>query len=432
VVTDFVPVQQVPLAERRERGAIVDVVSYDLVVDLTGGAETFTSRVEVEFGRTRPGARVSADLQAAAVRRAVLNGADLDVAGAGRPGRLELPRLAARNTLVVEAEFTYNPAGAGLRRVAGPGGQACVYSKAYPGGAPRMYCCFDQQDLRAPFKVTVHAPAGWACLGNGPVTSRPPAGRAGMWRFAATPPIAPYLASFVAGPFTGRSFTCARGDGPPLPVSVSALPAAASLLAEAARPELFAGPVRFYERGLGAAYPYGKCDVVFVPGYAGLAFGAPGLITIKDQVLTTPGTGTPGLYLAAVIAHELAHAWFGGLVDNCRPGDGWLFEALPTWLSRAALEETWPEASPWEPSVSAFLPDHAYAASAGAIRQLEDLIGRHAVLSGLRELMGRHAYGCITREELIRYWSRASRRDLRGWATETLKPASGGLHEDSP
>jgi len=425
-------VYQVPPAESRERGAVVDVVSYDLAVDLTGGAETFTSRVVAQFGCTRPGAGVSADLQAAAVRRAVLNGAGLDVAGAAQASRLELPRPAARNTLVVEAEFGYSPAGAGVRRVAGPGEQACVYSKAYPGGAPRMYCCFDQQDLRAPFTVTVRAPAGWACLGNGPVTSRPPAGGAGTWRFAATPPIAPYLASFAAGPFTGRAFTCARGDGPPLPVSVSALPAAASLLAEAARPELFAGPVRFYERALGAAYPYGKCDVVFVPGYAGLAFGAPGLITVKDQVLAEPGTGAPGLYLAAVIAHELAHAWLGGLVDNCRPGDGWLFEALTTWLSRAALEETWPGASPWEPSVSAVLPDHAYAASAAAIRQLEDLIGRQAVLGGLRELMGRHAHGCVTREELVPHWSRASGRDLRGWATETLRPAASGQPEDSP
>lgn len=133
-------------AQELERSSILDIVSYDLVLDLTGGTDTFSSRTEVRFRGKRPGAAAFADLQAVSVRRAVLNGADLDLARTYQPGLLELSRLADENTLIVEAELGHASGGAGLHRVAGPDGRACVYSEAYPGGAPRIYCCFDQTD----------------------------------------------------------------------------------------------------------------------------------------------------------------------------------------------------------------------------------------------------------------------------------------------
>jgi aminopeptidase N len=414
----------VPAAWKLKRGSALDIGSYDLVVDLTGNRGMFLSRTEIRFGCRRPGTTGYADLHADSIRRAVLNGAELDLTAACRPGSLELPRLAAENTLIVEAEFGFVSAGAGLHRVTGPDGGACVYSKAYPGGAPRIYCCFDQPELRAPFTVAVIAPAGWSCMGNGPVVSRPAGGDPGPWKFAATPPIAPYLSSFCAGPFAGAAFTCESGLKVPVPVTVSALSSAAAALAGVVSPELFQQPLAYYERSLATPYPYGKCDAVFVPGYPGLAFGAPGLVTVKEQALTQPPAGEPGLYLATVIAHELAHAWLGGLIQFQPPGAGWLEEAITTYVSRTALEETRPGATPWAAPVSRVLPDHAYVSGAEKIRQLENLIGRQAILAGLRDLLHRHAHGGVTTDGLVHYWSIAGRRDLRQWAAETLMPAT--------
>ena len=432
VLDKLVPVQNVPPAQELERSSILDIVSYDLALDLTGGTDTFSSRTEVRFRCRRTGAAAFAVLQAVTVRRAALNGADLDLTWTYHPGRLELSRLAGENTLVVDAEFGYTSAGAGLHRVAGPDGSACVYSKAYPGGAPRIYCCFDQADMRAPFTVSINAPAGWACLANGPVVSRPAGGAAGLWTFATTSPIAPYLASFCAGPYSGTAFSCERDRREPLPVTVNALPSAAAVLEAVVSPDLFRKPLSCYERSLGAAYPYGKCDLVFVPAFPGLAFGAPGLITIKDQVLTEAQNGKPALYLASVIAHELAHAWFGGLVDVCRRDDEWLIEPLTTYISRTALGEIHPGATPWAPATSQTLPDHAYARDAAAVRQLEGLIGRQAVLNGLRDLLHRHAHGCATKDDLVQCWSRASGRDLREWAADTLIPTTSDENEKTP
>jgi aminopeptidase N len=419
-------VPDAPSAWELERRSFLDISSYELVFTFGDDGDTFWSRTEIRFRCRQTGAATFADLQAADIRRAVLNGADLDLAASYRPGRLELPRLAAENTLVVDAAFSYTQTSAGLHRVAGPDGSTCIYSKAYPGGAPRMYCCFDQADLRAPFTVSVNAPAGWSCLANGPVTSRPVDGASGLWKFAATPPIAPYLSSIYAGPYPGVAFTARQGQPP---VTASALPPGDALLQTAVSPDLFWQPLQYYQHALGAPYPYGKCDFAFVPGFPTLAFGAPGLVTVREQVLTDQ-TGKPDLYLATVVAHELAHAWFGGLVDICHPDGTWLIEPLTTYISRTALEQTRPGAAPWAARVSQALPDHAYADNAATIKQLERLIGRPAVLKGLRELMHRHPHGCATKDDLVGCWSRASGRDLGGWAADTLIPVAPTKSQD--
>jgi aminopeptidase N len=411
--------QNVPTAQEHERSAILDIVSYDLAVDLTGGAATFSSRTEIRFLSKHPGSASFADLQAFSVRRVTLNGADLDIDRTYHPGRLELPQLASENTLVVEADFSYTSAETGLHRVTGPGGSTCVYSKVYPGGAPRIFCCFDQPGLRAPFTVAVNAPAGWSCLANGPVTSQPEDGDTTWWKFATTHPIAPVNASVCAGPFSGPAFTCQRDPHLPLPVTVNALPSAAALLETTVSPELVRQPLAYYEHGL-SAYPYDKCDFIFVPAYPKRAGSAPGLVIIRDTVLAEAQADETGLSLAIVIAHELAHEWFGGLIDLCRRDDGWLIEPLTTYISRTALEEIHPGITPWAPAVSQALPDHAYAPDAATIRQLEELIGRQAVLTGLSELLRRHAHSCATKDDLVRYWSQASGTNLRSWATEML------------
>jgi aminopeptidase N len=101
----------------------------------------------------------------------------------------------------------------------------------------------------------------------------------------------------------------------------------------------------------------------------------------------------------------------------------WLQEALATYTSRTALEETQPGSTPWAPDTSASLPDHAYAKNAAKLRQLEELIGRPALMNGLAALMRRHSHATINRDDLVRSWSQSSGVDLRSWAAETLMPA---------
>jgi aminopeptidase N len=407
-----------------DRSSLLDVTSYDVALDLTGGSDRFRSRSAVRFRCRQPGAGVFADLHAASARRATLNGAGLDLQGGYRDGRLALPRLAEDNVLVVDAEFAYASAAEGLHYVTDPAdGSPFLFSKSSSGGASRIYCCFDQPDLRAPFTVSVRAPAGWTCLANAPELKRPAGGEHGIWRFAPTAPIPPWLTSLCAGVLPGQASGSQRDGGRPLPVTVRAVPSAAAFLEPLRVPELLRQPLAYYERTLGVPYPYGKCDQVFGPVSPALAYSVTGLIVIHDQVLRESQEDGTCLYPALVIAHELAHAWFGGLVTLARQ-DSWLDEALTTYISRTALAEITPGTDPWTAPISAALPDDYYAADAAAVRQLENIIGRPAVLNGLAALLQHHAHNDATKNDLIMHWSQASRQDLRHWAAETLMPAS--------
>jgi aminopeptidase N len=426
-----------PAAGHLDRGSALDIVAYDLALDLTRGPQTFGSRTEVRFRCGQPGAATFADLTAVRVQRATLNGESLDRASGGPDGRLELPRLAAENVLVVEAECAYAAAAGGLTYVTDPrDGSAYMYGKSSGGRAPRAYCCFDEPELRAPVTVSMQAPAGWTCLANAPLLSRPPDGDPGWWQFAPTPPIPPWLTSFCAGPFAGPTLSCERDEGRPLPVTIQAVPAAVAPLAAAPILELLRRPLRYYEHSLGVPYPDPKCDLVFVPSCPGLAYSVPGLIVILDEVLAGgQDAGAAGRdtgesrYRAAVIAHELAHAWVGGLVTLRPRAEAWLEEALTTYVSRTALAAIFPGTTPWAASTSVTLPDHAYAGDAAAIRQLDGLIGTAAVFGGLGALLRGQARGSVSRDDLVRSWSRASGRDLRDWAAATLVPGGPAARE---
>ena len=159
---------------------------------------------------------------------------------------------------------------------------------------------------------------------------------------------------------------------------------------------------------------------MFVPALAPLAYSVPGLVVIQDRVLKNQQAS---LYMATVIAHELAHAWIGGLVAMRHREDEWLEEALTTYISRSALAEILPGVTPWAESTSATLPDYGYAQDAETIRKLEVLAGKNAVIDGLGALLRRHAHGTATKDDLVRYWSAACGHDLRDWAATTLIPA---------
>jgi aminopeptidase N len=403
------------------RSSILDISSYDLGLDLTYGPEKFWSRTEVRFRCRQAGAGTFADLDAVNIRRATLNGTGLDPAGGGR---LELPRLKSENVLVVEAEFAYTTAAEGLHYVTDAAdGSAFVYGKCSGGGGSRIYCCFDRPDLRAAFTVSVNAPAGWSCLANAPVISRPPEGDPGTWRFAPTAPIPPWLSSFSAG-LLSTGAGASRGPDlnreRELPVTIRAVPSAAALLEPLHIPELLRHQLHFYQTNLGVPYPYEKCDLIFGPISPDLlAYSVTSLIIIQDEVLKESQKAGSALYLATVIAHELAHTWFGGLVTMPRE-QRWLDEALTTYISRTALAEIIPDSTPWAASTSATLPDDNYARDAAAIRQLEGIIGRPAVINGLGTMLRRHAHGQTAKDDLVRYWSQASGHNLRAWAAKTL------------
>src|SRR5579859_5226757 len=200
--------------DAQARAALLDVTAYEVELDLTDGRgkpgeRTFRSRTTVRFRAARAGAATFIDLVAERIRGAVLNGAPLDVAGYAPETGLELggpgpgQNLLEENTLVVDADCIYSNTGEGLHRFVDPVDSAVyLYSQFETADAKRMYACFDQPDLKAPFTLTVTAPADWQLVSNGrPAAHSAGPGGAQVVRFTTTPPLPTYVTALCAGPY---------------------------------------------------------------------------------------------------------------------------------------------------------------------------------------------------------------------------------------
>jgi aminopeptidase N len=431
-------------SEARARAALLTVDSYDVSIDLT--VTPMLSRTVIRFRCARPGAASFADLTARVCGgAAVLNGVPL---GPPADGRLPLDGLAAENILTVEAEIPDR----GLTRFAEPsgGGGDYVRGYAYPTGAPDLFCCFDQLDLPAPLSLSVRVPAGWRCVANGAVAQRPPSWAGGTWRFAPIR-LKPLEFIFCAGPLRAVPARPAVAL-PPLPAARVALTsyARAGLADDAAGylvrfSEIAAGALQHYDRELGVPCPCPKYEIVALPDVPFRAASVPGLMLVSEDLLAR--LADPDDDFAVMIsAHEVAHLWFGALVGMRWWDDLWLEESLATYLSewtdagwtsfcydekpRALradeLPTTQPVSSPVATMAQALDRPNAitYVKGTAAVRQLAALIGPDTVTRGLTDYLTRFAdQGSARLDDLVGCWSRASGRDLAGWADAWLRTA---------
>ena len=270
--------------EARTRAALVEVLSYEVELDLDRGPGTFESTSTVRFRSRAVGATTWLDVAPVVLHEVRLNDRALDVAEL-LDGRIELPDLAADNVVVVRATMAYSRDGQGLHRAEDPAdGEAYLYGHAFLAAAPRMFGCFDQPDLKAPYTVSVAAPRHWTVVGNGAATHTGP----GAWSLATTPPLATYFVTVCAGPYVTRR---TEHDGIPL-----ALHARRSLEGPLDRwaDQIFTLTRQGLDRyhGLfGIRYPFGEYHQVFVPEFNAGAMENPGCVTIRDDRLFR-GTAT--------------------------------------------------------------------------------------------------------------------------------------------
>jgi aminopeptidase N len=433
--------------EAAERTALLDVVRYRVDVDLTTGADTFSARTTITFTSARPGATTFLDVKPQVLHAAVLNGRELDVSTLV-DGRLPVPDLAAENELVVVADMRYSRDCEGLHRYVDPtDGQVYVYAFAYLENAPRIFACFDQPDLKAPFTFAVAAEPGWQVFGN---THGAP-GADGRWELATTAPLPPYLVALVAGPYTAFS-----GEHAGVRLALHCRASLAETLA-ADLDELFEVTGQCldeFHRLFGVPYPFGAFDQVFVPEFTALSLDHPGCVLLREQYVFGPTTtDSERETRAVVIAHGMSLMWMAGLVTSAWWDDLWLGQAFADYLAhrvpsevtrftgapttfavrrkaQAFVADQRPSTHPVcldGPDVQTILMDLdriSYFKGHAVLRQLATRVGTEALRAGLRTYFARHAYGSATFADFLAALGEAAGTDLTDWADIWLRESN--------
>src|SRR5207248_7355581 len=192
--------------------------------------------------------------------------------------------------------------GEGLHRFADPAdGRVYLYSDLETFDAHQVYACFDQPDLKAPFELSVRAPAGWQVASN----MAPDASQPGSWHFPPTPPVPTYITAVAAGPYY---VVRAEHDGIPLGIYCRAS------LAQYLDPDEIFEVTRqgfdFFHGAFGVRYAFGKYDQLFVPEYKAGAMENAGAVTfLEDYIFRSRVTDFAREIRAETILHEMAHMW---------------------------------------------------------------------------------------------------------------------------
>ena len=431
--------------EAGARSALIDVLGYSVELDLAQGATTFESSSTVRFSCADPGGSTFLDVKPLRLHTVTLNGVEMDLTGFDGE-RIGLTSLAPENEVVVTATMSYSNDGQGLHRaVDSADDRHYVYGHSFLDAAPRVFGCFDQPDLKAPYDVSVTAPPEWIVLGNGAATRT----GQGTWVLATTKPLSTYFFTVCAGPYA--SVTTVH-DG--IPLGIHARASLREPLERQAEQMLTitAQSFDYYHSLFGIRYPFGEYHQVFVPEFNAGAMENPGCVTLRDQyVFRGAMTHDEVLTRSSTITHEMAHMWFGDLVTMRWWDDLWLNESFAEYMSHRTLEaateftDAWVDSSmarkPWgyaaermpstHPVAGSPAPDAqsalqnfdgiSYAKGAATLRQLIAYIGDDAFISGVGEYLRSHAYGNAALADFLGSMERASGRDLRAWADAWLR-----------
>ncbi len=285
--------------------------------------------------------------------------------------------------------------------------------------ARRAFPCWDEPAFKAVFQVTLVVPERFQVVSNTPVASEQPipgTGRKAV-TFAPTIKMSTYLLAFVVGELEATEPILVGR----MPLRIWCVPGKRHLTAFAQ--EIAAAALAFFEQYYDLPYPGEKLDLLAIPDFAAGAMENLGAITFRETALLVDARAASHAELervADVVAHEIAHMWFGDLVTMAWWNGIWLNEAFATFMELLAVDAWKPEWQRWVTfavSRSAALaldglrstrpiefevkaPKDAdamfdvltYEKGASVLRMLEQYLGPEVFRDGVRRYLAEHQY----------------------------------------
>jgi len=304
--------------------------------------------------------------------------------------------------------------------------------------ARRAFPCWDEPDRKAVFEVTLTIDRDVDAFSNSPIVDVKRVGDKNVVRFSPTMKMSTYLVAFIVGELEATDTVDVDG----VPLRVVFTPGKRHLADFALAIGAFA--LRFFAEYFDIPYPGEKVDLVAIPDFAAGAMENLGCITFRDTALLIDPSNAARAELervADVVAHELAHMWFGDLVTMGWWEGIWLNEAFATFMETLCVDAFRPSWDRWvgfAPSREAALaidgvhatrpieypvgpPKEAegmfdlltYEKGCAVLRMLEQYIGPEVFRDGVRTYLAAHAYANTVTTDLWDALEEASGEPVR-------------------
>ncbi|GCE77283.1 M1 family metallopeptidase [Cellulomonas biazotea] len=402
------PVPDPYVPDRTDTG--LDVARYDLELDYRVATNRLDGRARVHATALRELDRVVLDLDRLRVSQVLVDGRRPE-RWAHRGGQLVVRlarRLAAGESVVVEVRYAGHPQ---PRR--GPWGDVGweeltdgVIVAGQPDGASSWFPCHDTPADKAAFRVEVTTEAGYDVVCNGELTSRTARSSRVRWVYEQAEPTAPYLATVQVGRY--ERLVTATG---PVPQRAS-VPAR---LVDAFRHDFGrqAQMMALFVDRFGP-YPFPSYGVVVTDDALEIPLEASGLSVFGANHVD----GRRGS--ERLVAHELAHQWFGNSLTARRWHDIWLHEGFACyaeWLwsqesggrsadaqartAHARLAALPQDLVVGDPGPDLMFDDRLYKRGALTLHAVRLTVGDDAFFALLRAWTQRHAHGSVSTPELV-------------------------------
>ncbi|HSH31181.1 MAG TPA: M1 family aminopeptidase [Candidatus Saccharimonadales bacterium] len=234
--------------------------------------------------------------------------------------------------------------------------------------AREAFVVIDEPAAKAVFETTLVIPPDLTAVSNtDPAGQKTRSDGKRVVKFAPTPKMSSYLLAFLVGRFESVETKTKQG------VTVRVLVTPGKRHQAAFALEVAAKTLSFYGDYFGIAYPLPKLDMIAVPDFAIGAMENWGAVTYRETaILVDPDNSALAnkQWAAMVIAHELAHQWFGNLVTMAWWTDLWLNEGFASWIEYLAVDHLFPEWNMWTQFVT-----HDYQQA----RELDSLANTHPI-----------------------------------------------------
>jgi puromycin-sensitive aminopeptidase len=305
--------------------------------------------------------------------------------------------------------------------------------------AREVFPCIDEPEAKATFDLTLVTPKGETIIANTPIKTQTNKSQLTTTVFETTPKMSTYLLAFVYGDMKYLEAKISHG------VVVRTYATPDNIAHTKFALDCAVKILDFYNDYFGIKYPLEKCDMVALPDFASGAMENWGLITYREQALLVDPKNTSlpmKQYVAMVVAHELAHQWFGNLVTMRWWTDLWLNEGFASWIEYLAVNKLFPDWHMWtqfivdeqEPGlrldalenthpvevpighpdeIRAIFDNISYQKGSSVIHMLQAYLGAEKFRDGLRHYLKQHAYGNTDTVDLWAALEQASGKPVR-------------------